>query len=50
MGVRSSWETLATKSLRTFSSRRRSVTSWKTAELPGKSRPTGVTRTARVRE
>ena len=30
-GVRSSWETFATKSRRTVSSRRSSVTSWKTA-------------------
>ena len=41
MGVRSSWLTLATKSWRTRSSRLRSVTSWNTAALPGRARPSG---------
>ena len=46
-GVRSSWETLATNSLRTRSSRRSSVTSWSTSRTPGAPGPSPSGRAAR---
>ena len=50
-GVRSSWETLATNSLRTRSSRRSSVTSWSTRRTPAAPgpRPSGAPRAATTR-
>ena len=50
-GVLSSWETLATNSLRTRSSRRSSVTSWSTRSTPAGAgpRPRGAPRAATTR-